>query len=115
MGPPSKTSERCRCSRRMGRRAGETERRAHSRAILSVLSVLTLLLAVLAGHAQGAPRPGSLDPSFGDNGKVLPELASTFLQTEFTGLARLPDGSLILSANRENRRAEIEGAIERRG
>jgi uncharacterized delta-60 repeat protein len=97
----------------MGERA-RGSRHAHHPVLVLLLVLGAAILSVVT-TATAAPRAGTLDRTFGDHGKVLPELPGTFLGTEFTAMARQPDGGLILGANRQNRRGETEGAIERRG
>lgn len=91
-------------------------REAQTRWLVTALSgsiaAGALLLASVAIAAQ--PLRGTLDPSFGSNGRVVSELGDSFAGSEFTSMVRQSDGKLLLTAAFEASDGNVKGMIQRR-
>jgi uncharacterized delta-60 repeat protein len=85
------------------------------RPCLSRIALPGLIAAALFLPATAHARPGSLDSSFGDRGRVFADLPGTYLGSEFTSLARQPDGKLLVTGTLGTAGGETEGTVERRG
>lgn len=68
----------------------------------------------LATTAVAAPLTGTLDRSFGHNGRVSYPGASTFGGSEFTSMVRQPDGKLVLSVTIHAQLARMRAVVQRR-
>jgi uncharacterized delta-60 repeat protein len=75
-------------------------------ALVAVPGALTLAPAARAATAAG---PGSLDPTFGDGGRVLAATIPETSPAEFTAAAREPNGNLVFEIRHETfNRASVE-------
>jgi uncharacterized delta-60 repeat protein len=79
--------------------------------LLSFVAVATLL--VVAATVAARPLHGTLDRSFGHNGRAFSDLGDAFASSEFTSMVRQPDGRLLLAATIESGGADV--VIQRRG
>lgn len=92
----------------MGRQA-----KARRAALISIALAAAVAAALLTGVSPSAAHSlqGTLDPSFGRDGRVFSQLGDSFGGGEFTSMARLPDGKLVMLEATED--GEY-GLIERR-
>jgi uncharacterized delta-60 repeat protein len=81
-------------------------------ALCGSIAAGALLLASVAIAAQ--PLRGTLDPSFGNSGRVVSELSESFAGSEFTSMVRQPDGKLLLTATFDAVDRSSKGMIQRR-
>lgn len=87
----------------------EMARGERPRRIVHSLLGLAAAAAVLIAPASASAMRGSLDPSFGDGGRAFSQLGDAFAASEFTSMARQPDGKLLLTGW-----IEAEGPFEGR-
>jgi uncharacterized delta-60 repeat protein len=81
-------------------------------ALAGSIAAWTLIFTPVAIGAQ--PLRGTLDRSFGADGRVVAELGESFAGSEFTSMVRQPDGKLLLVATFEAADGSRKGMIQRR-
>jgi uncharacterized delta-60 repeat protein len=91
---------------------GERSRRVLM-GLLGFAGVATLLIVVAT--AAASPLQGTLDHSFGHNGRVVSDLGVAFADSKFTSMVRQPDGKLLLTATVEKEDGGTEWIVQRRG
>lgn len=82
-------------------------------ALSGLIAAGAIFFATVAIAAQ--PLRGTLDRSFGHDGRVVTELGESFAGSEFTSMMRQPDGKLLLAATFEAADGSRQGMIQRRG